>query len=354
MKLQHFKELDAVRGIAALMIMFFHFFQNLETQNAILISVRKYTIFGQTGVSLFFVLSGFLITRILLNTKQSEFYFKNFYIRRALRIFPLYYLFLIIFYFVAPLFKNTSFVSFSMQVWYWVYLQNIAITFNWGVYGPAHLWSLAVEEHFYLVWPFLIYFFSIKRITNTILFVIFGAILIRLFFVTNNLKIYYFTFSRMDDLAVGALLAILEIKGSLKSGNSKKFILLVCSALGPMFILWTFTSSYVYVFDAIEIVKFTVSSFFYFSLIGLILTIKENSRIRKILRARLFSYTGKISYGLYVFHPTCFGLLSKCYKTGSVFTSFILSYAFCYVVASLSYYFFESKFLLLKKKFEYN
>ena len=115
MKLKHFKELDGVRAIAALMVMFFHFFQNLDTQNVILISVKKYAIFGQTGVSLFFVLSGFLITRILLNTKHSESYFKNFYIRRALRIFPLYYLFLIIFYFLIPFFENSAIISFNQQ-----------------------------------------------------------------------------------------------------------------------------------------------------------------------------------------------------------------------------------------------
>jgi len=101
-KLQHFSELDGIRAIAALMVMFFHFFQHLETSNSILLLVKKASIFGQTGVSLFFVLSGFLITRILINTKDTPNFFYNFYLRRTVRIFPLYYLFLIIYFLLFP------------------------------------------------------------------------------------------------------------------------------------------------------------------------------------------------------------------------------------------------------------
>lgn len=106
-KITHIHTLDGLRGIAALMVMFFHF--NWQSFNFSLIN--KVAVFGQTGVDLFFVLSGFLITRILIFTKEnhSNNFFYNFYIRRSLRIFPLYYGFLILVYFVLPLFKIVSY-----------------------------------------------------------------------------------------------------------------------------------------------------------------------------------------------------------------------------------------------------
>ena len=352
MKLKHFKELDGIRAIAALMVMFFHFFATVDSQDEIIFSIKKYTILGQTGVSLFFVLSGFLITRILLSTKQSDFYFKNFYVRRALRIFPLYYLFLIIFYFLIPVLENSPIVPFGQQFWYWIYLQNLPMTFRWKHSGPEHFWSLAIEEHFYLFWPVLIYYLNVKRITNSILFIIAFAFVVRLILVSNHDKVFYFTFSRIDELSVGALLAIWELKGRLTPKNLKRFVLLFCSILGPTLILWTFTGGLG--FDAIQITKFIVLAFFYFSFIGLILTLNENSWLRKFFKLKPLSYTGKISYGLYVFHPLCFGLVATYYKTTSIIISLLLSFVLCYLVASMSYYFFESKFLLIKKKFEYN
>ena len=226
------------------------------------------------------------------------------------------------------------------------------MTFNLKNSGPDHFWSLAIEEHFYLFWPVLIYYLNLKRITNTILFIIILAFVTRIFLIENHYTVFYFTFSRIDELAVGALLAIWELKGRLTSKNSKRFILLFCSILSPTLILWTFTTGLG--FDAIQIVKFIVLSFFYFSLIGLMLTINETNWFRKIFTLKPLTYTGKISYGLYVYHPLCFLLLKNYYKANSIFTSFILSFAFCYLVATLSYYLFESKFLLLKKEFEYS
>lgn len=352
MKLTHFKELDGIRAIAALMVMFFHFFQGADGSGALFLLIKKYAIFGQTGVSLFFVLSGFLITRILLNTKQGPSYFKNFYLRRALRIFPLYYLFLIFFYFLIPVFEHSSFIPFNQQIYFWVYLQNIATTFNWPNNGPGHFWSLAIEEHFYLFWPLLIYFLDNKKIKIAIFFIIAVAAITRLLLIRYNYEVFYFTLSRMDELAVGALLAIWEVEGKLKPGNSRKFILMFCLIIIPTIALWVFTTGQG--IDIIQISKFILLSFCYFSLIGLSITIKESNWIKKILKFNVLSYTGKISYGLYVYHPLCFWLLTKHFKINSLLVSFVLSFAFCYLIASISYYFFEAKFLKLKSKFDYN
>lgn len=349
MILKHIKELDGVRAIAALMVMFFHFFNSLQTHNAFLILIKRYAFFGQTGVSLFFVLSGFLITRILLNTKHTATFFSNFYIRRSLRIFPLYFLFLIIYYFIVPFLENTPIVPFNQQIYFWVYLQNIAMTFKWSNSGPQPFWSLAVEEHFYLFWPLLIYFFDKYKIKISIVLIILLALLVRIILIKNNYNVFYFTFSRMDELAVGALLAILELEGKLELKNSKKFLLLFCLVIIPTIALWTLTSGLR--MDSIQVSKFILLAFCYFSLVGLVLTLKETNWLIKFLKLKALSYTGKISYGLYVYHPLCFYLLSKYLKLDSVLLSFIFSFAFTYIIAGISYHFFESKFLVLKKKF---
>ncbi len=142
--LKYFPELDGLRGISALMIIFFHFFQGVDALEYNLIT--KILVFGQTGVTLFFVLSGFLISRILLDTKNEENFFRNFYVRRSLRIFPLYYLFLLMIYVLYPLILNNK-IRFEELWYYFIYLQGLAVTFNWPTIGPGHFWSLAVEEH---------------------------------------------------------------------------------------------------------------------------------------------------------------------------------------------------------------
>ena len=334
------------------MVMFFHFFQGANGTGALFLLIKKYSIFGQTGVSLFFVLSGFLITRILLNTKNGNAYFKNFYVRRALRIFPLYYFFLVFFYFLFPVIENTPFVPFTQQVYYWIYLQNIANTFDWPNNGPGHFWSLAIEEHFYLFWPLLIYYFDKKGIKIAILLIISIAAITRLLLISNHYEVFYFTFSRMDELAVGALLAIWETNGKLKPEHSRKFILMFCLIIIPTIALWTFTTGMG--INIIQVSKFILLSFCYFSLIGLVITVKENNWLKKILRFNVLSYTGKISYGLYVYHPICFWFLAKHFKMNSLILSFVISFAFCYLIAGMSYHFFESRFLKLKNRFDYD
>lgn len=353
MKLNHFKELDGVRALAALMVMFFHFFLEINSNNKALLIIKKFSIFGQTGVSLFFVLSGFLITRILINSKDNPSYFKTFYLRRSVRIFPLYYLYLTLTFIILPLIHNIPVVSFGQQIYFWVYLQNFASTFRWSISPePSHFWSLSVEEHFYLFWPLLIYFLDIKKINYAIIITILVAFVTRIFLIKNGFEVFYFTFSRMDELAVGAILAILEIKGKLNSSNTRKFLLIFLLILLPTVGLWTLTTGKGN--DIIQIFKFILLSFCYFSLIGIVITIKESSWLKKIFRLNPMVYTGKISYGLYVYHPLCFGFIRLYTKVDSVFYSFVLSFLLTYFIASISFYFFESKFLSLKKKFDYN
>lgn len=349
MELKYYKELDGVRAIAALMVIFFHFFQTF-TATGPFTFVNRIAVFGQTGVSLFFVLSGFLITRILLSTKDSSGFFVNFYSRRALRIFPLYYLFLCIYYVVQPLIFNEPIKDLSLQRYYWLYLQNFAITFGWKSDGPGHFWSLAVEEHFYLFWPLLVYFLSNKRLIVASIFIIISAFFVRLLLVKHNYEVFYFTFCRIDELAIGALLAILETKQMLTEKNAKKFLFLSLAILIPTLSLWTvFTGAGN---QTMQVFKFILLSSTYFAVIGFVVSIKETHPIKKMLASSGLLFSGKISYGLYVYHPLCIALISRFLKTNNIVLNFVLTILFTYLIATLSYYLFELKFLKLKRFFE--
>ena len=146
-----------MRGCAVLLVLFHHLGNNLEYA----LKVRHSTLWpgriGWIGVELFFVLSGFLITGILHDSKGTPGYFRNFYARRVLRIFPLYYATLLVFatlHWLAPL----GFPLESQELWVWMltYLTNVGMVWQ-GFGGLAHFWSLAVEEHFYLFWPLVVW-----------------------------------------------------------------------------------------------------------------------------------------------------------------------------------------------------
>src|SRR6185295_16426951 len=158
----HVPALDAIRGLAILLVTGYRFWSPPaeEAANDWLTSLFS---LGLRGVDLFFVLSGFLITSILLDAKQKPHYFRNFYMRRTLRIFPLYYAVLAVTFVLLPLAGWSTTRLFpeahANQGWLWFYGANVlqSLRGEWCLGGFNHFWSLAVEEHFYLVWPLVIY-----------------------------------------------------------------------------------------------------------------------------------------------------------------------------------------------------
>jgi peptidoglycan/LPS O-acetylase OafA/YrhL len=339
--LKYFKELDGLRGIAALMVMFFHFMPDYSSdQFPILNYIHKVSVFGQTGVTLFFVLSGFLITRILINAKNHSQFFRNFYLKRTLRIFPLYYLFLIIYYFIVPYFKNIPFDLKGTWI-YWVYLQNFSNTFLWNINGPNHFWSLAVEEHFYLLWPIIVYFCNSKKLFYVIIGVIICSIFVRFLLIYLNYGTFYFTFTNIDSLAIGALLALNELK---KVTSYKSFIYLSLLLLTILIISWVFVGG-----KSINIVQYykpPLIAFFYCAIIGIVISTKTYLNI--LFNFKAIKFTGKISYGLYVYHPLCFSIISSSFSLTNLTLNFALSFSLSYIVASLSYYYFEIYFIRIK------
>jgi peptidoglycan/LPS O-acetylase OafA/YrhL len=351
MQVSYFKELDGVRGIAALMVVTFHFFQPfIRHAEPLLRNVSKIAFIGQTGVTLFFVLSGFLITRILLRSKERPAFFSTFYFRRSLRIFPLYFIFLSIYYFIIPLLENSAVVSFNKQWPYWVYLQNFAVTFDWSSAGPKHFWSLAVEEHFYLFWPLIVYFFNRKSL-KIIIWSLFPVVLItRFLLLMNGHEVFYFTFTTLDGLALGALLAVQENECRLPGAKKSVFILIgILSVLG---LGWGLTSGKAIFF--IQVFKLTAIAVAYYAIIALILSVKGGQNpFTQLLSSKPLSFCGKISYGIYVYHVVCIHLVSKFLPGINIVSGFAMSIACTLLIASISYFAIENQFLKLKDRFSY-
>jgi peptidoglycan/LPS O-acetylase OafA/YrhL len=212
----HCLALDGVRGLAILSVTLYRLCKELDpTAHPILSLIRRFAPIGERGVDLFFVLSGFLITGILLKSRGKPNYFRNFIFRRTLRIFPLYYASLIVGLLVLPELLDT--VVFDLprqeQFYLWTYMSNFRMSWlNEWCFGPFdHFWSLAVEEHFYLLWPAAVLLLSRSQLGILSLAIIVGVGLARTVAALDSrfdVAVSVATFFRADALCVGALLAI--------------------------------------------------------------------------------------------------------------------------------------------------
>lgn len=342
--------LDGIRATAAIMVMVFHFVGHHGEPPGIV----QASIVGQTGVDLFFVLSGFLITRILLASKQSAHYFRSFYARRILRIFPLYFGFLVIYFFLLPSLLGESIPPVATQLWSWFYLENVPQTFvSLRSSGPGHFWSLAVEEHFYLIWPLLVYVLSRRSFGIAILITLFLPVIIRAVFVHFGLPVFYFTFTRMDALGYGAGLAFLLTSRSFNSGGIirlfRVMLIVLPILLVSAFVLWSGRR-----LDWLQVVKLSLVPAFYFALIGFCLIDPAGNSLTRIFSAAWLRWLGGISYGLYVFHPICFNLVERVVAPYGIVVDAVLSFGLTIGVAYISFRFFESPVLKLKRRFNYD
>ena len=210
----------SLRGIAILAVILLHLTSALtvapESLSARLL--KQAGSFGWSGVDLFFVLSGFLITGILADTRDAPRRFRTFYARRALRILPLYYGFLLLLFAVPALLGARAYVTpLDQQLPYWLYLQNIWWLRTEALAFSAHLWTLAIEEQFYLAWPLLIFTLSPRNALRACAALLLGTLAYRVAAVLTGADlhaVYFQTPARLDGLALGG-----AIKAALAAGT---------------------------------------------------------------------------------------------------------------------------------------
>ncbi len=328
----YFPELDGVRAIAALMVMVFHFGQDWYSS--------KLLIFGQTGVDLFFVLSGFLITTILLRSRHGDWHeIRNFYIRRTLRIFPLYYGYLL----------GVCLLGGTVSVWYWGYLQNLAAAFQAPLHlaalaGPGHFWSLGVEEQFYLVWPFLILFWPRRWLSHVMWGMVLFSLLLRVALLHSSVDAFQFTLTRLDGLAAGGLLAYYYFRGAL--GRFKP-LLMALAPLAMLSLVLEKVASDGSGLAWVAVMKYTSATVLYAALIGLLVT-TEDTWLHRILRTRPMRGIGGVSYGMYVYHPAIFLVLPSHLGSLPILAKAAICFVAVYLVSIVSFYGFEKRFTGLK------
>lgn len=355
----HYPALDGLRGVAILLVVFLHNF-----------GFMNYFFFGWLGVDLFFVLSGFLITEILLNTVGKPGFLKNFYMRRILRIFPLFYLALVICLLILPNIKslhlNTDYYT-GNQVWLWTYLQNWLYVFK-EPYGDKillHTWSLAVEEQFYMFWPLLVLLLKKPRYLLTAMLFILVSVCVARFVIWNYQveDLAYsslYTFTRIDGLCIGSIVALLQ---KINTGFLKKYTaLIVLLMAGINFAFYFINNMQGFTLPYLAFAGYTTFAVL-FGILVYEAVIGESKLIRILLDNKVLKFFGRISYGLYVWHwPVYILLFDYCRNkitAGNFFSSIqpaeLISAIFVTLVAILvsllSYHYFEKPFLKLKSKY---
>lgn len=216
--------LDGIRGLAILLVLSFHLnlLKSLPANHPFDAVVSTVFSAGWCGVDLFFVLSGYLITRILYRAKGTDRYFTTFYTNRVLRIFPLYYALLTVTFVVIPHLPAELIPAEKLDrwtrvetnpLWYWLYLNNFttALAGSWGHGILDVTWSLAIEEQFYFLWPWVVYVFNRERLLRICLVMFFTALTVRTAMTladVNAVSTYVFTLGRLDVIAAGAFVAL--------------------------------------------------------------------------------------------------------------------------------------------------
>ena len=322
-------QLDGLRAVAVVFVMAFHFIP----------WVGDYAPLGSIGVRLFFVLSGFLITRILLSARQqaSAIALRSFYVRRGLRIFPL-------FYFVLALAALIDIGPVRSTIgWHVSYLTNVYLFDRGSWHGSiSHLWSLAVEEQFYLVWPFLVLWLPERRLAIVIAAMVCMAPLSRLLIggaMTSVLPI-----SCVDSLGAGALLTLPSTRRSMMSagflvGLPLMFALLALRAIGPLPLSGEVALDLGVSLSAAWIVGRAAKGF--------------SGWTGVVLIARPVTYVGTISYGLYLYHgfmPYVLGRYIVGFTGMSWFTRFALLTSATLATAAASWRFLEAPILRHKDR----
>ena len=358
-------ELDVLRFLAFLAVFIHHALPRhaafyidaglTSTATEWLLATKKA---GAFGVDLFFALSAFLITELLRReyAARGKFSLSSFYIRRALRIWPLYFIFLAAAAFVIPIilphdrFGPIYVISFALFVGNW-----ICVTSGLPFSVASPLWSISVEEQFYLGWPLLLRVFGmncIKQLAIAMLAVAFAVrILLAILGIAGD-GVWCNTFARLDPIALGALLAFV-LRGRSPQINTG-FRLLLC---GLALAGWLLVSRYLSLDGPTSVFTYFGSALASVAL--LVAFLKTNTKFLYRAPFTWVVYLGRISYGLYVFHLFALTLMSELLSIPVLGISLnferrlLFSFLLTVILAAVSYRWLEQPFLRLKKRFSY-
>jgi len=351
-KSEHIPQLDGVRAIAISLVLIFHWFP----QNSYINRIPN----GSIGVTLFFVLSGFLITNILLKNRLSAATkintYKIFLIRRALRIFPIYFLVLFGVSILPYINLTPKIVTdfYTNPIYYWTYTYNHLLekTNNWGdILSP--FWTLAVEEQFYVFWAIIILLIpKHKQIEYFLWITIVLGIIARYFFIYLNNGLGLLTITCIDTFAWGGILAFYGLNNRIKRLPKIVYFFTLVSLLLFFYIIFSANNDS----NFIKILFFR-TSVSCLSIVFISFLINNNKHIlTKILMLYPIRFIGKISYGIYVYHmlvPLFFGIILSKLKIYFPYQNQCINLIVLLIFSYYSWIFFEEPLNKLKKYFNY-
>ncbi len=372
----YFKNLDALRFLAAFMVVFAHAIEGYwdwypKDKPAMFLknNLGEMSFWGETwdkviqngsfGVDIFFLISGFLITYLLISekTKTGRINYPKFFVRRALRIWPLYICVLLVSPYLVYKLKyeppdywpNILFYS----NYHSIHLSEIGKD-AWQ-FPFAHLWSICVEEHFYLFWPLFVWLIPLKRLPSIMIALIVVSIGSRLYYFqfspSTNLQTYLNTICRMDILIIGALYAWYYHKFGFKPKISRWLRTVLYLVLITYFFTFNIHSSSNLM--AVIFAKIVPSLIAGMGMVYFIFNTKENVKIPGM---KIWTYLGKISFGIYLISNLLIPFIIKKmllkWQYHDLFLYFALTAFLTIGLASLMYYILEKPILKLKKRFE--
>ena len=350
---EHVPALDGVRGLAILGVLAFHartvFVNTSELPGSVFQGVSQ----GRLGVTLFFVLSGFLITGILLDTRESPGYFRRFYFRRVLRIFPLYFAYLLLIFLMVRavwvLAAGDDPWKGINAWWYLGYLQNLPAAHAQGHLFLNHLWSLAIEEQFYLVWPAVVWLAPRKWLAGLCPLLAVTAFALRSVLMWDGETVYRFTLCRIDGLAMGSFMAIgyREFREPLERWAPRLF----AACLPALAAIVVFSSSPTW--DGA--IRTYGESVFVLAAACFVFLARSSPPVARLCSGTLLRECGKYSYAMYVVHVAPQWLMEQKLRplSGPIplalkYLDFPIMAAVSFGLARISWRFMESPFLRLK------
>ena len=367
--MKHYKGLDTLRALAVIFVIKFHWGPVYDDKDPIKRFIKEIIIpDGGFGVFLFFVLSGFLITSILLNAKVNSnknsylLILKNFVIRRALRIFPIYYLLIFLLY-------RINYDDVRVNLWWFLTYTNNILCYTTNTWDDlSHIWTLCIEEQVYLIWPWLILFIKDKYYKYLFLACIFIGIASTYWVIIIHHGMGpMLVFNCFDSFGLGGFYAYVR----LKEEKCRQFEKIISRIIPFVFLFYFYLKlSYLYHFPTygIYLSKIVVSLISIWIIIK-VLNNKSPIIQKYFLENRILNFIGMISYGMYLYHNPVTDLYDKYYV--EIYTFFgmsreaidklvqgvsfqVILFPALVLISWVSYVVIEKPILRLKKLFEYN